>query len=52
MHSYLKEAKPRPKEDLSEVRETVREILESVKDEGVEAVRRYSKNFDKLGNDL
>lgn len=46
MHSYLKQAKPRPKEDLSKVRETVREILESVKNEGVAAVRRYSKNFD------
>jgi len=51
MHSYLKEAKPRPKEDLSEVRETVRAILENVKNEGVEAVRRYSKNFDNWAPD-
>ena len=51
MHSYLKEGKPRPKEDLSEVRETVRAILENVKNEGVEAVRRYSKNFDNWAPD-
>jgi len=51
MHSYLKEAKPSPKEDLSEVRETVSDILESVKNEGVEAVRRYSKNFDNWAPD-
>ena len=51
MSNYLKEAKPSPKEDLSEVRETVREILESVKNEGVEAVRRYSKNFDNWAPD-
>ena len=51
MHSYLKEAKPRPKEDLSEVRETVRAILENVRNEGVEAVRRYSKNFDNWAPD-
>ena len=51
MHSYLKEAKPRPKEDLSEVRETVREILENVRNQGVEAVRRYSKNFDNWAPD-
>jgi len=51
MHNYLKEAKPSPKEDLSEVRETVREILKSVKNEGVEAVRRYSKTFDNWAPD-
>ena len=51
MHSYLKEAKPKPEEDLSQVRETVREILESVKNEGVEAVRRYSRNFDSWAPD-
>ena len=31
MPKYLKEAKPRPKEDLSQVRDTVSEILESVR---------------------
>ena len=51
MHSYLKQAKPRPKEDLSEVKEMVREILENVKNEGVEALRRYSKNFDNWAPD-
>ena len=51
MHKYLKEAKPRPKEDLSQVRNTVSEILESVRAEGVEAVRRYSKKFDNWAPD-
>jgi sulfopropanediol 3-dehydrogenase len=46
MPSYLKSAKPRPKEDLSAVRDIVRDILESVQAEGEVAVRRYSKNFD------
>ncbi len=47
MPNYLKEAKPRPKEDLSEVRETVSRILEDVRSQGVEAVRKYSRDFDK-----
>jgi sulfopropanediol 3-dehydrogenase len=51
MPKYLKEAKPRPKEDLSQVRDTVSEILESVRAEGVEAVRRYSKKFDNWAPD-
>jgi len=51
MHRYLKQAKPAPEEDLSQVRETVREILESVKTEGAEAVRKYSKNFDNWAPD-
>ena len=51
MHRYLKQAKPAPEEDLSQVRETVREILESVKTEGEEAVRKYSKNFDNWAPD-
>ena len=46
MPSYLKSAKPRPKEDLSAVRDIVRDILESVQAEGEAAVRRYSRNFD------
>lgn len=51
MQSYLKQAKPAPEEDLSQVRETVREILESVKNEGTEAVRKHSKNFDNWAPD-
>ena len=46
MPNYLKSAKPRAKEDLSAVRDIVRDILESVQAEGEAAVRRYSKNFD------
>jgi sulfopropanediol 3-dehydrogenase len=51
MPTYLKEAQPRPKEDLSAVRDIVREVLENVKAEGVEAVRRYSKKFDDWAPD-
>ena len=51
MPSYLKRAKPRPKEDLSAVRDIVRDILESVQAEGAAAVRRYSKNFDNWAPD-
>jgi sulfopropanediol 3-dehydrogenase len=48
---FSKRRKPRPKEDLSQVRDTVSEILESVRAEGVEAVRRYSKKFDNWAPD-
>jgi sulfopropanediol 3-dehydrogenase len=51
MPSYLKRAKPRHKEDLSAVRDIVRDILESVQAEGEEAVRRYSQNFDNWAPD-
>jgi sulfopropanediol 3-dehydrogenase len=51
MPSYLKSAKPRPREDLSAVRDIVRDILESVQAEGEAAVRRYSKNFDDWAPD-
>jgi sulfopropanediol 3-dehydrogenase len=51
MTSYLKRAKPRPKEDLSAVRDIVREILASVQAEGEEAVRRYSHNLDNWAPD-
>ena len=46
MPNYLKSAKPRAKEDLSAVRDIVRDVLESVQAEGEAAVRRYSKKFD------
>jgi len=51
MPSYLKSAKPRPKEDLSAVRDIVRDILQSVQADGQEAVRRYSQNFDNWAPD-
>jgi sulfopropanediol 3-dehydrogenase len=47
MAFYLKKAKQPPKEDLSQVRDTVREILEKVRNEGETAVRHYSSKFDK-----
>ena len=47
MPVFLKKAKERPAEDLSQVRETVRRIIEKVKQEGEDAVRHYSETFDK-----
>ena len=47
MPVYLKKAQPRPAEDLSQVRETVRQIIEKVKQEGEDAVRHYSEAFDQ-----
>ena len=47
MPVYLKKAQARPAEDLSQVRETVRQIIEKVKQEGEDAVRHYSEAFDQ-----
>lgn len=47
MSVYLKKAQERPAEDLSQVRETVRQIIEKVKQEGADAVRYYSESFDQ-----
>jgi sulfopropanediol 3-dehydrogenase len=47
MPVYLKKAQERPAEDLSQVRETVRRIIEKVKQEGEDAVRHYSEAFDQ-----
>jgi sulfopropanediol 3-dehydrogenase len=44
---YLKKAVSRKKEDLTLVRETVREIIERVREEGEAAVHYYSGRFDK-----
>jgi len=46
MAVYLKKAKERPAEDLSQVRDTVREVLERVREAGESAVRFYSERFD------
>ncbi len=46
MVEYLKKAKDKPAEDISEVRDIVTEILERVKNEGEEALRYYSQKFD------
>jgi sulfopropanediol 3-dehydrogenase len=46
MALYLKKAKERPREDLTTVRDTVREIIEQVRQKGEEAVRFYSRKFD------
>ena len=46
MAEYLKKANPPTPQDVKQIRDTVTEILESVRDEGEEAVRRYSGKFD------
>jgi sulfopropanediol 3-dehydrogenase len=46
MATYLKKAKERPEQDMRTVSDTVRGILERVRQEGEEAVRYYSKKFD------
>jgi sulfopropanediol 3-dehydrogenase len=51
MATYLKEAKPKPKEDLTAVRDTVREIIERVRNDGESGVRYYSNKFDNWSPD-
>ena len=46
MVEYLKRAIDKPEEDISEVGEVVREIIQRVQNEGEEGVRYYSKKFD------
>ena len=46
MAEYLKRPKAKQIEDLRAVQDTVREILERVRKEGVAAVREYSSRFD------
>ena len=46
MATCLKSAVARPREDLTAVRDTVREILERVRAEGEAAVRFYSQKLD------
>ncbi len=46
MSRYLKKAVEKPKEDVTAVQETVREILEKIKNEGLAGLRYYSEKFD------
>ncbi|MBI9082943.1 MAG: histidinol dehydrogenase [Desulfobacterales bacterium] len=46
MAEYLKTAIEKPEEDISEVRDTVSKIIQEVKANGEDAVRRYSEKFD------
>ncbi len=46
MPLYLKQKQPKTPADLSRIRETVTDMLEHVRQEGDEAVRRYSRQFD------
>jgi len=52
MVEYLKKAIEKPEEDISEVQDTVSEILERVKVEGEDAVRYYSEKFDNWSPEL
>jgi sulfopropanediol 3-dehydrogenase len=47
MAEYLKRARERTAEDLSQVRDTVREIIDRVKRDGESAVRHYSQKLDR-----
>jgi len=51
MAVYLKAAQERPAEDLSRVRNTVREIIDRVKQDGEAAIRYYSEKFDQWSPD-
>jgi sulfopropanediol 3-dehydrogenase len=46
MATYLKQAKARPSEDLTAVRDAVRQIIDRVRREGEAAVREFSRQFD------
>lgn len=46
MAEYLKKPVVKPIEDIRAVQDTVREILDKIRKEGVEAVRHYSGKFD------
>lgn len=46
MVEYIKRAIEKPEEDISEVQDVVREIIDRVKNEGEEGLRYYSKKFD------
>ncbi len=46
MRTYLKKAIEKPKEDRAAVQETVRQILEKIRDEGEAGLRYYSEKFD------
>lgn len=46
MIRYLKRAIEKPKEDITAVQETVRQILEKIREEGEAGLRYYSEKFD------
>jgi sulfopropanediol 3-dehydrogenase len=47
MPEYLKSSIDRPEEDITAVQETVKGIIEKVKNEGEDGLRYYSEKFDK-----
>lgn len=46
MIKYMKKAVDRPREDVTAVQDTVRQILEKIRNDGEAAVRFYSETFD------
>jgi len=46
MAKYLKKAVEKPKEDVTAVQETVRNILEKIREEGEAGLRYFSEKFD------
>ena len=46
MAEYLKKARPRTRADLGSVQATVAQIVDDVRERGIEAVREYSRKFD------
>lgn len=46
MIKYMKKAVDRPREDVTAVQDTVRQILEKIRNDGEAAVRFYSDTFD------
>lgn len=51
MAKYLKEAIERPEEDVSAVRDGVKQILDKVRNEGEAGLRYYSEKFDNWSPD-
>ena len=47
MHRYLKQPPHRPGEDARAIAATVSEILDRVRADGIDAVRHYSRTFDR-----
>jgi sulfopropanediol 3-dehydrogenase len=51
MRTYLKKATPRPRQDTSNIEETVRRMLADIAEHRDEAVRRYARELDKWDGD-
>jgi sulfopropanediol 3-dehydrogenase len=47
MTEYVKKAPPKPAADVAQVRDTVTRIIADVRSRGLDAVREYSRTFDR-----